>query len=242
MPMLCFVARKSGAWTPALRERFFTLTAERLPRWKGGAFVKPKRESVLKGVVSMLADQQREKFARRIAELEKPATSRPAKKREFVKQWKLDDLTPALESGLKKQRNLETGRTLYNAATCFTCHSFQGDGGLAGPDLTNVRGRFTPRELLDKILHPSKNINEQYGRLVYELRNGKQLTGRVIETTGDVIVIATNPTNPLANHVRINKKDVESATPSRVSSMPDGLLNTLTQEEVLDLLAYLTSR
>ena len=91
-------------------------------------------------------------------------------------------------------------------------------------------------------MSPSKKINEQYNRLVYELKNGKQIVGRLIETTGDAIVVGTNPDNPLANHVRINKKDVESVTPSRVSAMPEGLLNTLTREEVLDLLAYLLNR
>ncbi len=233
---------KSGAWTPSLRERFFALAAERLPRWKGGAFVNPKRDAVLKGAVAMLDDEQRKKFAERIAGLQKPAVIAPAKKRELVKQWKLDDLTPLLETGLKEKRDLENGRALYKAANCFTCHSFQGDGGFSGPDLTNLRGRSTPAELLDKILSPSKKINEQYNRLVYGLKNGKQIVGRAIETTGDAIVVGTNPENPLANHVRINKKDVESVAPSRVSAMPEGLLNTLTREEVLDLLAYLLNR
>jgi len=230
---------KNTAWTPDLRERFFVLAAERLPRWKGGAFVNPKRDAVLKGAVSMLDDAQRKKFAERIASLQKPAVVAPAKKRELVKQWKFDDLAPALEAGLKEKRDLENGRTLYKAANCFTCHSFQGDGGFSGPDLTNLRGRSTPTELLDKILNPSKKINEQYNRLVYELKSGKQVVGRLIETKDDVVIIGTNPENLLANHVRINRKDVESVAPSRVSAMPEGLLNTLTREEVLDLLAYL---
>ena len=71
------------------------------------------------------------------------------------------------------------------------------------------------------------------------LKNGKQVTGRLVETSGDTDVVATSPTNPLADHVRINKKDVENVRPSRVSSMPDGLLNTLTQDDVLDLLSYM---
>lgn len=233
---------KSDAWSSELRERFFTLAVERLPQWKGGAFVNPKREAVLKRVVAMLDDEQRKKFGERIARLQKPPVSASAKKREFVRQWKLDDLTPSLDASLKEKRDLENGRALFKAANCFTCHSFQGDGGFGGPDLTNVRGRSSAVELLDKILSPSKKINEQYAQLVYELKNGKQIVGRVIETTDDVIIVGTNPENPLANHVRINKKDVESVTPSRVSAMPEGLLNTLTREEVLDMLAYLLNR
>jgi putative heme-binding domain-containing protein len=235
-------AAKSGGWTPALRERFFKLAAERTPQWKGGSSVKPKSEGVMKTVVAMLSDEQRQQFAESIAATQKPPTKTPATPRAFVKQWKLEDLTPVLEAGLKQTRNLENGRMLYSATTCFACHSFQGEGGLAGPDLTNAGGRYTAHDMLDNILNPSKVINEQYGRLVYEMKNGKQFVGRPVETVGDIHVVATNPTNPLVDHVRISRKDVESVTPSRVSSMPDGLLNTLTQDDVLDLIAYLRGR
>jgi putative heme-binding domain-containing protein len=208
-------AAKSDAWTPTLRERFFKLTIDRTPRWKGGSHVKPKSEGVTKAVIAMLSEEQRHQFAERIAAAQKPPAKTPELKRPFVKEWKLEDLAPKLEAGLKQKRNLENGRMLYSATTCITCHSFQGEGGLAGPDLTNAGGRYNPRDLLDNILAPSKVINEQYGRLVYEMKNGKQIVGRLVETVGDTHVVATNPTNPLAHHVRINRKDVERITPSR---------------------------
>ncbi len=233
---------KSESWTPALRERFFKVLADRAPRWKGGSQVKPKSESAMKAVVAMLSDEQRTKFAEQIAAAQRPPAKPPEAKRPLVKEWKLEDLAPKLDAGLKQKRNLENGRVLYTAANCVTCHSFQGEGGLAGPDLSNVGGRYTPRDLLDNILNPSKVINEQYGQLVYELKSGKQVIGRLVETSGDTDVVATNPTNPLADHVRINKKDVDNIRPSRVSSMPDGLLNTLTEDDVLDLLAYMLGR
>ena len=232
----------SEAWTPALRERFFKVLADRAPRWKGGSQVKPKSESAMKAVVAMLSDEQRTKFAEQIAAAQKPPAKPPEAKRPLVKEWKLEDLAPKLDAGLKQKRNLENGRMLYTATTCIACHSFQGEGGLAGPDLSNVGGRYTPRDLLDNILNPSKVINEQYGQLVYELKNDKQIIGRLVETSGDTDVVATNPTNPLADHIRISKKDVGNIRPSRVSSMPDGLLNTLTEDDVRDLLAYMLGR
>jgi mono/diheme cytochrome c family protein len=104
------------------------------------------------------------KFAEHIAEAQMPAAAQPEQKRPVVKEWKLDDLGSLLESGLKQKRNLANGRMLYTAANCITCHSFQGDGGFSGPDLSNVGGRYTPRDLLENILLPSKMINEQYGQ------------------------------------------------------------------------------
>lgn len=197
---------KSEAWTPALRECVFTLAVDRASRWKGGSQVKPKGERAINAIVAMLNDEQRVKFAEQIVARLKPPDKLPEVKRPFVKEWKFEDLAPKLEAGLKRPRNLENGRILYTAANCITCHSFQGEGGLAGPDLSNVSGRSTPRDLLDNILNLSKVINKQYGQLIYEMKNGKQIIGRLVETSGDTHVVATNPTNPLADHVRIHKK------------------------------------
>ena len=234
-------AAKSGAWTPALRERFFMLAADRVPQWRGGANVKPKGESTMRAAVALLSEEQRTMYAQRIAAAQKPPVKASATPRAFVQQWKLDDLAPGLEAGLKQRRNLENGRALY-ATACAACHSFQGEGGLAGPDLTNVAGRYSPRDLLDNILNPSKVINEQYGQSVYETKDGKRIVGRLLETAGDTHVIATNATNPLADQVRLPQKNVERITASAVSSMPDGLLSVCTQDDVLDLIAYMLGR
>ena len=59
--------------------------------------------------------------------------------------------------------------------------------------------------------------------------------------TGDILMVATNPNDPYGSEVRFGVYELESTTPSKVSLMPEGLLNTLTADEVLDLLAYLLS-
>lgn len=240
-------AAKAGAWAPALGERFFNLVAERAPRWKGGGNVNPKRDAVIKAAAAKLTDGQRQQFAERIEDLKKPpvkgagAPRPPETPRTFVKLWKLEDLAPALEAGLKEKRNIGNGRALYTASTCIVCHSFQGDGGFSGPDLSNAGGRYAPQDLLDNILNPSKVINEQYGRSVFVLKDGKEIFGRLLETAGDTLVIATNPVNP-REVIRVDKKNVASTTPSPVSAMPEGLLSTLTKHDVLDLLAYLLGK
>jgi hypothetical protein len=52
----------------------------------------------------------------------------------------------------------------------------------------------------------------------------------------------TNPNDPGGSEVRFSMNDLESTTPSRVSFMPEGLLNTLSHEDILDLIAYLRQR
>jgi hypothetical protein len=73
------------------------------------------------------------------------------------------------------------------------------------------------------------------------LKDGKEILGRLLETAGDTLVIATNPVNP-REVIRVDRKNLASTTPSPVSAMPEGLLSTLTKDDVLDLLAYLLGK
>ncbi|MEI7861457.1 MAG: c-type cytochrome, partial [Planctomycetota bacterium] len=232
----------STAWTPELRERFFKIATERLPQWKGGATARGMRDHLLHIVVAMLTDAQRAAFADQIAAARQPSPAVPAINRPLVKQWSMDDLVPGLDAALIQPRDLDRGRRLFSAAACIACHSFQGEGGLGGPDLTTAGNRYSPRDLLENILHPSKVINEQYGLLIYTKTDGTTLIGRTVNMAGDTVMIATNPNDPGGSEVRFTLQELESTTPSQVSFMPHNLLDTLSPEEIYDLLAYLRSR
>jgi len=232
----------STAWTPDLRERFFTLAMERVPQWKGGFTARSMRDRILHGVVSLLTDAQRQSHAERIAAAMQPPPALPTITRPFVRQWQMEDLVPALETGLAEPRDRERGRRLFTAASCAVCHNFQGEGGMGAPDLTTAGSRYSPHDLLENVLHPSKVINEQYGLLIYTKTDGTTLTGRTVNMAGDMLMVATNPNDPGGSEVRFTLGELESTTPSQVSFMPQGLLDTLTRDEILDLLAYLRTR
>ena len=112
-----------AGWTPELRERLLMLAIERVPNWKGGSKVGPLRVKTLQAVVAMLTDDQRTKFADRIAAAINRPLSPPVTSRSFVKNWTLEDLAPALEQGLKDTRDLENGRMLFTATACIACHT-----------------------------------------------------------------------------------------------------------------------
>jgi len=166
----------------------------------------------------------------------KPVEVKP---RPLVKEWTFDELTPIVQSGLK-QRDYSKGRALFTAARCAQCHHFDGDGGPFGPDLTGVAGRFSVRDLVEKVVNPNKAIAEQYHSTVLSLKSGKEVSGRIISEQEGKIQIITDP-NKLDQITTIDAKDVESREVSKSSFMPAGLLNTLNKEELLDLLAYLLS-
>ena len=167
-----------------------------------------------------------------------PVATKP---RPFVKEWKLDELTPVVEKGLKSKRDFDRGRTLFGQAQCFACHRFDNEGGAQGPDLTGISGRFNVRDLLESILDPSKEISDQYAAVTFTLTDGKTVTGRIVNHHDNNIVVMTDMLDP-NGLVNVNAKKVESAQLSKVSMMPKGLLDTFKEDEILDLMAYLLSR
>lgn len=158
--------------------------------------------------------------------------------RQFVHNWQMDDVLPLIAE-VEKGRSFEGGKKAYAAGQCAKCHRFAGQGGDTGPDITTVGNKFAPAYIMESLIHPSKTISDQYVNQVIALNSGEVITGRVLEDTGDKIKVRTDP---FALKIKeIAKSEIEERTNSKVSEMPEGLINTLTREELLDLVAYLRS-
>jgi putative heme-binding domain-containing protein len=111
---------------------------------------------------------------------------------------------------------------------------------MTGPDLTGAGGRYSPHDLLDQILNPSKEINEQFVPSVLTKNNGDTVVGSVVNLSGDNVTINTDLSDP-NQRVSVDRKEVKSIEPSKVSPMPPMLLASMTESEVLDLVAYILS-
>jgi putative heme-binding domain-containing protein len=156
------------------------------------------------------------------------------------REWKLDELVAFAEPRLKG-RNFKNGEKMYAAARCVVCHRFNGDGGATGPDLSQVAGRFSLKDLSESIVLPSKVISDQYRASVVSLKSGKDYTGRIVSETKNTITILLDPEDS-TKVAEVQKSDIEESKPSPTSTMPGDLLKALNDNEVLDLLAYLLSR
>ena len=156
------------------------------------------------------------------------------------KAWSLEEVLSLAGDGLSG-RNFENGQKMFAAAKCQSCHRFDGAGGSTGPDLSNVAGRFSNKDLAEAIIHPSKVISDQYRAMNIVTVNGQVLNGRVTSESGDEITVLTDPVDA-TKLVTLAKDDIDEMFPSKQSLMPEKLLNTLNREEVLDLLAFLKSR
>lgn len=139
---------------------------------------------------------------------------------------------------LGKGRNFERGRQSFVDAQCLACHRFGVEGGGVGPDLTSVNTRFKRLDLLESMIDPHKVVSEQFQNTTVELKNGDDVTGRLMDETADTLVLVPNPLKP-GESVTVKKSEVKSKGFSRLSPMPEGLLNTLSKEEILDLIAFM---
>ena len=150
----------------------------------------------------------------------------------------MDDLLSDLER-VSNGRNFEKGKQAYNDAQCIACHRFGNEGGAVGPELTAVSSKYTRRDILESILEPSKVISEQFQTVTIIKNDGDSETGRIVDENDEKIVLQPSPLAP--ERVEIKKSEIAERRPSKISAMPEGLLNQLSKEEILDLLAYIES-
>lgn len=156
------------------------------------------------------------------------------------KAWTMESAMASVEApDALKGRDFQAGRNLFHATACASCHQFDGEGGAIGPDLSTVRNKFSTYDLLEAIIDPSKVISDQYGSSTVKFHNGKTANGLVVEK-GDLVEIYG--TDHKAPPVAANHSDIASIEPYPVSQMPPGLLNSVSENELRDLTAYLLSR
>jgi putative heme-binding domain-containing protein len=155
------------------------------------------------------------------------------------KRWNTEDAQVIAESKLEN-RNFEIGKAMYTATTCKMCHSMKGDGGVIGPDLTQLGTRFSVKDLLESIIEPSKVISDQYAATQFSLKDGSSIVGRLISENDKVFNVSQNPYDPTVLEV-IPKINVVSYKSSAVSTMFPELINSLNEDELKDLIAYLMS-
>jgi putative heme-binding domain-containing protein len=246
--------RARSGWTPALRQRYFTwfhrrpmpTFSEAETRWftdlafkpTSGASVEGYLRNIRQEAVAALSDEDKGELAPWITGAAAtgapapPAGIRPP--RAFVQRWKASQLearwTPA-------GRDVARGRQVYAEAQCAACHRLGDAGGAIGPDLTGVGARYSPADLIRSLVEPSAVVSDLYRSTVLTLKDGSTVTGRIESETDREWVVKVDP---LANRLQtVQRAGVVSREISPVSPMPDGLLDTFTEAEILDLVAYL---
>jgi putative membrane-bound dehydrogenase-like protein len=129
--------------------------------------------------------------------------------------------------------DLANGKALFKQ-TCSACHTLYGEGGKIGPDITGSN-RSNIDYLLSNLIEPSSEIQDDYRMVVITSRDGRTFSGNVIAENDRQITLRVIGQDQLV----LNKSDIQSREIASVSMMPEGLIQTMTDKEVQDLVAYL---
>ena len=125
------------------------------------------------------------------------------------------------------------GRAVF-AKTCASCHLMYGEGGKVGPDLTGSNRANLDYILLNSV-DPSYDVPDGYKMVLIQTIDGRLINGVVAEEDARRVVLKTVE----QPEVVIAKEDIEARKISSKSMMPDGQLEQMKPQEMLDLIKYL---
>lgn len=152
-------------------------------------------------------------------------------------KWKFDELFEFVIGKEGYGGDPARGSLVFQKATCEKCHRYGDRGEAMGPDLTSLTKRFSRKEILQSILYPSHVISSQYASQNLLLLDGRQILGIVAPGgMGEKLVLTSE-----GEKIPIAEADIDEITPSKTSSMPEGLLKDLTKDEIADLFAYVST-
>jgi len=157
------------------------------------------------------------------------------------REWKFDEFAAEVKS-LPEGRSFDVGKQVFKVSNCIACHRLDNEGQVFGPDLAKLDDKkHTVTNILQSLLEPSKVIDQKYQSYSLILESGKVITGMIVEETAEAVDVVIDPLAK-AKPTRIEKSEIEERIALKTSIMPQGLLDRLSREEILDLVAYVYAR
>lgn len=131
----------------------------------------------------------------------------------------------------------EAGKIVFqNQGACLQCHKIGDNGGVQGPDLTQVATRLTREKILEAVTVPGAEITEGYGMTAITLKSGDAVMGRLSNEADDHIIVIGLDNKP----TRLERSDIKEIAPP-VSAMPP-IAMALPPKDLRNLVAYLAAR
>ncbi|MBX7208176.1 MAG: c-type cytochrome [Verrucomicrobiaceae bacterium] len=137
--------------------------------------------------------------------------------------------------------DIENGRRVFASprlGACATCHRMDGLGSPAGPNLTHISDATEKDYILESLLQPNRNVAPQWETFVITTADGQTRTGFELTERGGTHLYA----DLTGKTFEIKIDDIVKRERLPTSIMPEGLVTKLTDEELRDLVAFLSQR
>ncbi|MGF1581428.1 MAG: NPCBM/NEW2 domain-containing protein [Gemmataceae bacterium] len=219
----------------------------------------PRIEKVLRRELTKVADSDTVKMM--VSELDRHRVVLKNLPPNLVAKAKVRDITPTIEVkvpkfdpsnpnqignlgfektlqfALKQKGKVSLGAKLFKTQSCVACHSVSSDQRPLGPSLIDIGKRYNRTQLIESILKPSDKIAQGFDTNLIQTKAGKFYSGFIVREAADEVELRTTggksvllPTNTIARRKMI-----------KMSTMPEGLVNNLTSQELASLVSYLES-
>ncbi|HYD84380.1 MAG TPA: hypothetical protein VEA63_10010, partial [Opitutus sp.] len=123
-------------------------------------------------------------------------------------------------------------RTFQNL--CAACHVYENEGGKLGPDLTGS-WRNGADYFIENIVDPNAVVGTDFQLNLVTKRDGSVVSGMIERETDTALVVRT-----VTETINVPKDQVKSRQVLEQSLMPPGLLDSLSERQVIELLMFLT--
>src|SRR5688572_27869421 len=207
--------------TLASRESYALVLLDAL---KSGAI---EKKDLSAATVRQLSDYGNEQITQWISSNWGAVRTTPEDKQAEIARYK-----QLVDSAKPEEFNASRGRAVF-AKTCAQCHTLFGEGGKVGPDLTGS-GRAELDYILTNVLDPNAVIGKDYQVSIVRTHKKRVITGIVTRDDEQMLTVQTE-----TETVMLPKSEIARVRVSDTSMMPEGLLQMVSEQEALDLIAYL---
>ncbi|HEU5146278.1 MAG TPA: c-type cytochrome, partial [Chryseosolibacter sp.] len=142
---------------------------------------------------------------------------------------------PAISVLVNKDGNANNGKEVFRNV-CANCHQINNEGTNFGPDLSEIGDKLSKEAIYNSILFPDQGISFGYEGYRIEMRDGSTAVGKIVSETGEKIDLQY-----MTSQQSVNKSQVVSRTKMETSLMPGNLHASMSQQELVDLVEYLSS-
>lgn len=142
-----------------------------------------------------------------------------------------------LVAAVKERGNADRGEQIFRRAElgCLKCHAISGSGGQVGPDMTSIGASAQVDYLIDSLLQPDKQVKEGYHSVVVATDDGGVINGIKLRQSDTELVLRDGEDREIV--IPLSKIEEQAAGKSL---MPAGLIENLTEAELVDLVRFLS--